>query len=104
MNVHVALGERSYDVVVDESYAGVGALLRGRRRVAVVTEKPIDDHVGALVGAALDEAGLAHATFTMGDGEDAKSLGTVELLCRDLTRFGTAARRRRRRDGWRCGR
>ena len=88
MNVHVALGDRSYDVVVEESYAGLGELLRGRRRVAVITEKAIDDHVGALVGAALDDAAIAHATFTMGEGEDAKTLTTVERLARDLTRFG----------------
>ncbi len=88
MTVHVALGDRSYDIVVEESYAGLGELLRGRRRVAVVTQKAIDDHVGASVGAALDGAGVAHATFTMGEGEDAKSLAAVEGLARDFTRFG----------------
>ncbi|MDQ1509545.1 MAG: hypothetical protein QOG50_1389 [Actinomycetota bacterium] len=88
MKVHVALGDRSYDIVVDESYDGLGALLRGRRRVAVVTEKAVDDHVGVLVGRALDDAGIAHATFTMGAGEEAKTPATVEGLCRDFTRFG----------------
>jgi 5-deoxy-5-amino-3-dehydroquinate synthase len=88
MKVAVALGDRSYDIVIEESYAGLANLLRGRRRVAVVTEKTVDDHVGALVGTALDEAGTAHATFTMPEGEDAKSLTTVESLARDLTRFG----------------
>ncbi len=88
MKVAVALGDRSYDIVVEESYAGLGALLRGRRRVAVVTETAVDDHVGALVGAALDAAGITHATFTMGEGEDAKSLATVQSLARDLTRYG----------------
>jgi 5-deoxy-5-amino-3-dehydroquinate synthase len=88
VKVHVALGDRSYDIVVEESYAGLGELLRGRRRVAVVTEKVIDDHVGALVAAALDDAGITHATFTMGAGEDAKTLATVEGLSRDLARFG----------------
>jgi len=88
MKVHVALGDRSYDIVVEESYDRLGALLRDRRRVAVVTEKAVDDHVGALVGGALDDAGVAHATFTMGAGEDAKTMATVEGLCRDFTRFG----------------
>ena len=88
MKVPVALGDRRYDIVVDESYDGLGDLLRGRRRVAVVTETAIDDHVGSLVAGALDGAGIAHATFTIGDGEDAKSLATVEALCRDFTRFG----------------
>jgi 5-deoxy-5-amino-3-dehydroquinate synthase len=88
VKVPVALGDRSYDIVVEESYAELGNLLRGRRRVAVVTEKTIDDHAGALVNAALDDAGIAHATFTMGGGEDAKSLAVVESLARDFTRFG----------------
>ena len=86
--VHVALGDRSYDIVVDESYAGLQDLLRGRRRVALVTQTSVDDHVGALVGDALDGAGLSYATFTIGEGEDAKSLATVEQLCREWTRFG----------------
>src|SRR5207237_151795 len=72
MRVPVALGDRSYDIVVEESYERLSALLRGRRRVAIVTEKAVDDHVGALVGAALDDAAVPHATFTMGTGEDAK--------------------------------
>jgi 5-deoxy-5-amino-3-dehydroquinate synthase len=88
MKVPVALGDRSYDIVVDESYDELGDLLRGRRRVAVVTEKAVDDHVGSLVGRALDDAGVEHATFTMGEGEDAKSLVVVEALCRDFVRFG----------------
>ena len=77
MKVPVALGDRRYDIVVDESYDGLGDLLRGRRRVAVVTETAIDDHVGSLVAGVLDGTGIAHATFTIGDGEDAKSLATV---------------------------
>jgi 5-deoxy-5-amino-3-dehydroquinate synthase len=88
MIVPVALGDRSYDVVVDESYAALAELLRGRRRVAVITQAAVDSHVGALVDRALDDAGVAHATFTMGEGEDVKSLATVEALCRDLVRFG----------------
>jgi 3-dehydroquinate synthase len=88
MRVPVALGDRSYDIVVEESYDRLGELLRGRRRVAIVTEKAVDDHVGALVAHALDDAGVAHATFTMGEGEDAKSLAMVEALCRDFVRFG----------------
>ena len=78
MKVPVSLGDRSYDIVVADSYDGLGALLRGRRRVAVVTQTAVDDHVGSLVGRSLDEAGVAHATFTMGEGEDAKSMATIE--------------------------
>ena len=88
MKVAVALGDRSYDIVVDASYDGLADLLRGRRRVAVVTQTVVDDHIGSLVDSALDGAGIAHATFTMGQGEDAKSLATVDSLSRDFSRFG----------------
>jgi 3-dehydroquinate synthase len=88
MKVPVALGDRSYDIVVDESYAGLGELLRGRRRVAVVTQAAVDEHVGPIARVALDAAEVRYETFVIGEGEDAKSLATVEELGRGFTRFG----------------
>ncbi len=79
--VPVALGERSYEVVV-----GAGArhelaarLPAGVRRVAIVTQDRVPLQV---------DPGIEHRTFTIADGEDAKSLATVEALCRDFTRWG----------------
>ena len=77
----VTLGERSYEVVV-----GPGARHRlaevvpGRaRRAAVVTQ--------AGVGVDVD-AGIETQAFTIGEGEVAKVLSTVEQLCRGFAAWG----------------
>jgi len=91
--VRVDLGERGYDVVVGGGAIGeLGAVLRGRRRVAVVTQPGLSAGVGDHVRRALDAARVEHETFLMGDGEDAKSLATVEDLCRRLARWGLLRR------------
>jgi len=79
--VPVVLPDRSYDVVV-----GVGArhhlaavLPPGVGRVAVVTQSGIGVNV---------EPGCEHQVFTIGDGEQAKSMATVEDLCRQWARWG----------------
>jgi len=77
----VALGDRSYPVLI-----GAGARHRllevlpvGVKRAAVVTQRNIGVEV---------DPGVEHRIFTIGDGEDAKDLGTVEDLCRDFARWG----------------
>ncbi|MDP9019358.1 MAG: 3-dehydroquinate synthase [Actinomycetota bacterium] len=79
--VPVPLGERSYDVLV-----GPGARHRlaqvlppGARRAAVVTS--------AGVGVEVDP-GREHRVFLMDEGEQAKSLATVEQLCRSFASWG----------------
>jgi len=79
--VPVDLGDRSYEVLV-----GPGArheLARvvpaSARRVAVVTQGGVGVHV---------EPGVEHRVFTIGEGEDAKSLTTVESLCRAWAAWG----------------
>ena len=82
IELEVALGGgRSYPVVV-----GPGARHRlaslvpsGVRRVAVVTQ-------GA-VGVEVDP-GCERRDFVIGDGEEAKSMATVEQLCRDWAAWG----------------
>jgi 5-deoxy-5-amino-3-dehydroquinate synthase len=81
ITVPVALGERSYDVLV-----GHGARHRltevlpvGVRRAAVVTQ--------AGIGVDIDP-GVEHRTFTIGQGEAAKTLETVEDLCRSWAAWG----------------
>ena len=81
IEIEVPLGDRSYPVVV-----GAGARERlasllpdGTRRVAVVTQAGIPVEV---------EPGVDHRTFTIGDGEAAKSLDTVEELCRAWAQWG----------------
>jgi 5-deoxy-5-amino-3-dehydroquinate synthase len=79
--VEVSVGGRAYPVVVG---AGVRAELAARldpsvRRVAVVTQAGIDLAV---------DPGREHEVFAIGDGEQAKSLATVEELCRAWSRWG----------------
>ena len=83
ITVPVRLAERGYDVVVG---AGARRLLpdvlpSGVCRVAIVTQDGIDIEVNA---------GVPAETFVVPSGEAAKTLGTVERLCRDFTIYGLA--------------
>jgi len=79
--VPVRLGARSYDVVIGpgvrEQLAKV--VPRGARQAAVVTQAGIE--------LAVDPDGHFD-TFTIPDGEAAKTLATVEELCRGFARAG----------------
>ena len=79
--VTVALRERSYDVVVGPGVrAELAAYLpAAARRATVVTQSGI----GVTV-----EPGVPHEVVTIPDGEKAKSLATVEELCRAMARAG----------------
>jgi 5-deoxy-5-amino-3-dehydroquinate synthase len=79
--VPVPLGERSYDVVVGAGARAelAAALPAGVRRAAVVTQAAIPVTV---------EPGIEHRVFTIGDGEPAKSLATIEQLCRGFAQWG----------------
>ena len=81
ITVPVALGDRTYDVLV-----GPGARHRlgevlpiGARRAAIVTQ--------AGVGVEVD-AGIEQHIFEIDDGEEAKCMETVEDLCRRWVRCG----------------
>lgn len=80
-HVDVPLGDRTYPVLI-----GAGARHRllevlpvGVQRAAVVTQASIPVEV---------DPGLPSRVFTVGEGEDAKHLGTVEDLCRDFAQWG----------------
>ena len=79
--VQVPLGDRSYEVVV-----GPGAVDRlptvvppGAGKAAIVTQAGIPVVV---------DPGIEHRVWTIGDGEDAKSMATVEWLCREWSAWG----------------
>lgn len=81
ITVEVPVPGRSYDAMV-----GRGILDRladlvppGARRVAVVTQ----DGIGLGV-----DPGCEHRVFPIGDGEGAKSLATIESLCRAWATWG----------------
>jgi 3-dehydroquinate synthase len=83
--VHVALPDQPYDIVVGAGVLGVLATLVGdRRRVVVVTQPAIAEHHGAAVTEVLPTAELA----LIADGEAAKTITTVEQLCRAFAAAG----------------
>lgn len=85
ITVPVDLGDDAYDVLV-----GAGARHRladvlptGAQRAAVVTQAGI----GVTV-----EPGIEHRVFTIDEGERAKSLATIEHLCRQFAQWGLTRR------------
>ena len=79
IRVRVDLGERGYDVLVG---AGVreevsGFVPSGARRATVVTQSGIGVEV---------DPGVPYGVVTIPDGERAKSLATVEEICRFMAR------------------
>jgi 3-dehydroquinate synthase len=84
---HVTVGVTPpYEVAVGPgALAELGQLLRGRRRVAVVSQPPIAEHYGDAVASAVP---ADTELFLMGDGEEAKTLATVEALGSACARWG----------------
>ncbi len=82
--VHVALGERAYDIHVGVGLLGqiggiIGPLLR-RNRVAIITDSNVAQrHLPALL-AALDSAGVSHACRIIPAGEYSKNFNELETL------------------------
>jgi len=81
ITVPVALGSRSYDVLVGRGarHRLLEVLPVGAARAAVVTQEGVGVEV---------DAGVEQRTFFMGAGEKAKDLETVEDLCRRFSRWG----------------
>jgi 5-deoxy-5-amino-3-dehydroquinate synthase len=81
ITVPVALGDRSYDVLVGQGarHELASVMPAGVRRAAVVTQPAI--------GVGVDP-GCEHRVFVIGEGESAKSLDTIEHLCREFARWG----------------
>ena len=75
--VPVALGERTYDIVIGSGVlTSLGeriAQLRPGARTAVVTDRTVAAHWLAPTEAALDAAGVAHAAIVLPEGETTKS-------------------------------
>ena len=81
ITVRVPLGDRSYDVLVGHgARTELAAILpTTARRAAVVTQEGIPLVV---------DPGIPFERFVIGNGEDHKSLGTIEELCRGFARMG----------------
>lgn len=88
----VALGERSYDIIIgDGCLAVTGELCREAGlsgRAAVVTNPTVGRLYGAPVADSLRAAGYDVLTVELPDGEEYKSLATVGTLYTELIRHG----------------
>jgi 5-deoxy-5-amino-3-dehydroquinate synthase len=86
---HVRLADRQYDILIGTGVVDkLGSVLAGRRRAAIITQTGIPVALVDEVRGVLDGAGIGHETFLMGDGEDHKTLATVDELCRRLAHWG----------------
>ena len=81
ITVDVDLGHHRYPVLIGAGARRelAGVLPRSARRAAIVTQKGIGVEV---------DPGLPFAVHEIGDGEDAKTLTTVEMLCEAFVRGG----------------
>ena len=85
--VNVDLGDRSYPVEIGFGVRNNLAthLPATTRRVAVVTQENIGVELDL---ASLESEGIAPRVFTIGEGEEHKTVGTVEALCRQWAEWG----------------
>jgi 3-dehydroquinate synthase len=90
--VPVALGERSYDVVIGAglfaSAADEIARRLGRRRMAIVTDATVARHHLPPLEAALAARGLHAGTLALPAGEATKSFAVLTHVCDRLLAFG----------------
>ena len=84
--IRVQLGERSYDVVVGSGVRSqvFSALPNTARRALVITQ----DGIPFAIADDLKSAGLSVSTLTIGDGEEHKSLSTIEAIMVECANIG----------------
>src|SRR5262245_61265888 len=86
--VNVALGERSYDIVIGRGLlASLGAkivALRPGAKAAIVSDETVARHHLAAAEAALAGAGVAATSLTVPPGESSKSFAMLERVCEAL--------------------
>jgi 3-dehydroquinate synthase len=86
--VHVALGERGYDVIIGRGVlAELGeriAMLRPGASAAIVTDSTVASHHLEAAEAALHRGGIRSTRLVVAPGEGSKSWGVLEEVCEDL--------------------
>ncbi len=86
--VEVALGARSYDIVIGRgvvtSLGARIAVLRPGAKVAIVTDDNVARHHLGAAEAALSQAGVAHSRVSVPPGEASKSYRVFEQVCEAL--------------------
>jgi 3-dehydroquinate synthase len=90
--ITVSLGDRSYDIIIEAGgIAKVGAYLGGLRRgakCAVITDPRVRELCGSLVTNSLADAGFNVDVVTFPEGEENKTLATVEGLYHEMLSHG----------------
>jgi 3-dehydroquinate synthase len=88
VTVEVALGERSYDIVIGRdllpSLGGRIKALRPGARTAIVTDRTVAGHWLEKAQASLTEAGVASSRIIVGEGEGSKSYQGLEQVSEAL--------------------
>ena len=86
--VKVALGERSYDIVIGRGLiAALGqriAALRSGAKIAIVSDETVAKHHLPAAVAAIEGANLEAATIVVPPGEESKSFAIFESVCEQL--------------------
>src|SRR3954470_20112790 len=88
MTVEVALGERTYDIMIGrdllDSLGARIAALRPGARTAIVTDRTVAQHWLERTEASLAEAGIASSRIVVGEGEGSKSYDGLREVCEAL--------------------
>lgn len=88
ITVEVALGDRAYEIVIGRDViASLGeriAKLRPGARTAIVTDRTVAKTWLKRAEEVLDQAGIAHASVVVGEGESSKSYAGLEQVCEAL--------------------
>jgi len=88
ITVDVALGDRSYDIVIGRGILpSLGeriAALRPGARVAIVTDEYVATHWLRRTEASLQGAGIATSRIVVDEGEVSKSYEGIEFVCEEL--------------------
>ena len=88
ITVEVALGERTYDIVIGRdvlpSLGGRIKALRPGARTAIVTDRTVAGHWLEKAEASLTEAGVASSRIIVGEGEGSKSYHGLEQVSEAL--------------------
>lgn len=86
--VHIALGDRAYDILIGEDLIdGAGALLAEKfpdARFGIVTDTNVAAEHLPRLEKSLDAAGIGHATVTVPAGEASKRFNTLEQVVSGL--------------------
>jgi len=86
--VNVALGERSYDIVIGRGQLALLGqkilALRPRSMAAIISDETVTRHHRAATEAALAAAGIGTTCVTVPAGESSKSFAILERVCEAL--------------------